>query len=63
MNLNRHSSKALDRKLTDLHHKVMNVSRLWGINIAVLEVVGLGGLLGIISAGAYYISLGLMQPE
>lgn len=41
----------------------MRLARLWGINIAVLEVMGLGGLLGIISMGAYYVSMGIMGPE
>ena len=64
------SEEALGKNLLKYHKKMMSVSRLWALNMSILEsrlnlhsACGLGGLLMIVAEGCYRISVGEMPAE
>lgn len=63
LNTNKRSSAQLDDLLKNNHFKNIRVATLWGLNIAILEIFGIGGLIGILTYGSYLISIGVMPSD
>ena len=63
LNVDKISKEKMDDVLKTNHHKVIGVSRYWGINISILEVFGIGGICSLLTYGSYQISLGLLPSD
>lgn len=57
------SSAKFDNLLKNNHNSIMKVAKLWGINIGIVEFLGIGGLVTILTYGSFQISTGALPYD